>query len=114
MKYRFRSLTLALFVLVLCGYVAVYVALSLNGRYQPAGWGACGVKWYSWAPAGFVRERDSHWSGPMMCVFLPLYYVDTHYWHRDADSDSGKYPVNWVDFPSSDTTADLLSNSDEE
>jgi len=83
------------FCSLLCIYVGVYAILSLEGRYEPAAWGLDHVKWYAWAPRGFVQ--DFQWSRPLMLTFAPLYYLDTRFWHKEEDSHSGKYPVNDVD-----------------
>jgi hypothetical protein len=76
-------------------YVGTYGILSLGGRYEPAAWGLAGVKWYAWAPRGFVR--DYHWNRALMWTFLPLYYLDTRFWHTEDAMDSGDYPINEVD-----------------
>jgi hypothetical protein len=93
-RYRtVQSLCLAVCLLV-CIYIGVYALLSLNGRYEPAVVGLDHVKWYGWAPQGFVQE--SQWNRSLMWIFLPLYYLDTHFWHKGEHSDSGKYPINEV------------------
>jgi hypothetical protein len=81
--------------LVLGLYVLGYLALSVGGCYEPASWGLNGVKSYSWAPQGFVHDLE--WNAGPMRTFLPLYYLDTHLWHRDGDYRSGKYPVHWIE-----------------
>ena len=86
--------TIAVFAILLATYTAVYVALSANGRYEPAAWGLDGVKWYAWAPAGFVR--DYAWDVRMMIAFAPLYYLDQEFWHTERESESGRYPINRV------------------
>ena len=94
MKLRDKWLVPA-FCGLLCVYVGVYAVLSLEGHYEPAAWGLDHVKAYAWAPRGFVK--DFQWSRPLMLIFSPLYYLDTHYWHKEKDSHSGKYPINEVD-----------------
>ena len=76
-------------------YVGTYLLLSLGGRYEPAAWGVDNVKWYAWAPRGFVQ--DFRWNRGPMLAFLPLYYLDTHFWHNQEALDSGDYPINEVD-----------------
>ena len=79
-------------------YVGTYVALSLGGRYEPAGIGLNGVKFYAWAPRGFVT--DYVWNHPLMCLYLPLYGLDIHLWHSTLagwEAEYSKYPVNKVE-----------------
>ena len=92
---RANKLAAIVCILLALIYVGTYVVLSLAGRYEPAGWGSGGVKWYAWAPRGFVR--DYRWNRALMCTFFPLYYLDTHFWHTHDAADSGDYPVNKVD-----------------
>ena len=92
--HRCWRYTTAVFAILLATYTAVYVGLSANGRYEPAAWGLAGVKWYAWAPAGFVR--DYAWDGRMMIAFAPLYYLDQEFWHTERESESGRYPINRV------------------
>jgi hypothetical protein len=84
---------------VVCLHLTIYCVLSLRGRYEPFVWGLGHVKSYVWAPAGFVDNR-LRWNGGLLIAFLPWYYLDTHLWHSDEGCDSGKYPVNWIEFPS--------------
>lgn len=85
---------IAVFAILLVTYAGVYVTLSANGRYEPAAWGLNGVKWYAWAPAGFVR--DFAWDSRMVIAFAPLYYLDQRFWHTERESESGRYPINLV------------------
>ena len=96
MSRFFRDLVVVS-VCLLCLYVGTYALLSVNGRYEPAAWGVNGVKWYGWAPAGFVQ--DFEWSGPLLLAFAPLYALDKRLWHTDCDSDAdcGSYPINRLD-----------------
>jgi hypothetical protein len=85
--------TILAFLSALCIYAGVYIGLSLNGRYEPACWGPSGVKWYEWAPAGFVRDYE--WNERLMLTFAPLYYLDSRFWHRFVgQSYSGRYAIN--------------------
>jgi hypothetical protein len=86
--------TTAVLAILLVSYTGGYVALSANGRYEPAAWGLDGVKWYAWAPAGFVH--DFKWDGRMVIAFAPLYYLDQEFWHTERESESGRYPINLV------------------
>ena len=80
-------------VMLLVIYAGVYVVLSANGRYEPAVLRLNHVKWYSWAPAGFVHDYD--WNSGMLRVFLPLWYLDVRLWHLDVRPGySGPYPIN--------------------
>jgi hypothetical protein len=92
---RLRRILPYLIVALIC-YVGSYVCLSAFGRFVPAviGAGANGtsVKWYRWAPAGFVSGYHHHWG--LFYFYLPLYLVDCNYWHRDAEAYSGKYPTS--------------------
>jgi hypothetical protein len=92
MKHR-RAIALV----TLCAmYVLSYSALSVSGRYEPAAWGTNGVKWYSWAPAGFVRSKDLAWRRHTLLMFYPLYRLDTKFWHTEAKMFTGKYPANVI------------------
>ena len=77
-------------------YVFSYVSLSVAGRYEPAAWGTGGVKWYSWAPAGFVRSKDLVWRRYMIVMFYPLYKLDTKLWHTEEKMFKKTYPANVV------------------
>jgi hypothetical protein len=77
-------------------YVFSYVSLSVAGRYEPAAWGLDGVKWYSWAPAGFVRSKDLEWRRHTLLMFYPLYQLDRKFWHTEAKMFTGKYPMNII------------------
>jgi len=77
--------TAAVVAVLLAAYAAVYVGLSAKGRYEPAVWGLGGVKWYAWAPAGFVRNYA--WDDRMMMTFAPLYCLDQGFWHTEQESE---------------------------
>jgi hypothetical protein len=78
---------------ILLAYVGNYVARSLQGRYEPAVIGLGGVKWYDWAPKGFVT--DLQWDADLMRFYYPLWVLDDRLWHRPVSS-SGRtsYPIN--------------------
>jgi len=85
--------TTAVLVTLFGIYAGVYVVLSANGRYEPGVLGIDHVKWYSWAPVGFVH--DYRWNYPMMRTFLPLYSLDVQVWHPDVRPGySGPYRIN--------------------
>lgn len=83
------ALALALLV-----YAGSYLSRSLQGRYEPAAWGTGGVKWYDWAPDGFVT--DYKWNDGIQHFYFPLYILDNWFWHTTDEADSGRYPVNEV------------------
>ena len=91
--HRCWRYTTAVFVTLLAIYAGVYLAMSANGRYEPAVIGLDHVKWYSWAPAGFVH--DYRWNPAMESVFLPLWSLDIWLWHPHVGPGySGPYPIN--------------------
>lgn len=75
-------------------YCAIYLVLTLQGRYEPAAWGLHGPKWYQWAPWGFVREM--RWRETLVLVFLPLWEADRFLWHTSELAYSGRYPANLI------------------
>ncbi len=79
---------------VVGAYILSYLALSLQGRYEPSAIGLNGVKWYRWAPRGFVT--DFRWNSSMGAAFLPLHFLDTKLWHTSGRAHSERYPVNEV------------------
>jgi hypothetical protein len=54
--------------------------------------GLNGVKYYAWAPKGFVSEY--HWNSGMVALYYPLYLLDTALWHTSDKSYRSGYPVN--------------------
>jgi len=90
-------------ILALASYIGMYVRLSLHGRYEPACIGLGGVKWYDWAPQGFVTGWT--WHPAPMLLFAPCYAWDLHCWHTQSQCLSGRFPMHryvWV--PSRHTT----------
>lgn len=81
-------------ITVVGGYILSYLVLSLQGRYEPSAIGLNGVKWYQWAPSGFVT--DFRWNRSMSTGFLPLHFLDTKLWHTADSAYSKRYPVNEV------------------
>lgn len=81
--------------LVFFAYLASYLILSLQGRYEPADIGLNGVKKYAWAPRGFVSEFN--WDATRMQVYFPLYYCDCRFWHTSDDAFDKGYPINKVE-----------------
>lgn len=80
--------------LILLFYVGSYALLSSHGRYEPAAFGLNGVKWYAWAPSGFVE--NFRWSPNLIRVYLPLYALDCRFWHTWDEAEDGVYPINEV------------------
>ena len=67
-----------------------------NRRYEPAVIGLGGVKWYDWAPAGFVS--DFRWNESTGRFYYPLWLLDREFWHQPIHSSelTGTYPINEV------------------
>jgi len=75
-------------------YVGSYLWRSTHGRYEPAAIGLNGVKWYHWAPSGFVA--DFRWNRTLMGVYHPLFFLDTRFWHTSDEACRKRYPINEV------------------
>ncbi len=74
-------------------YTGSYAWLSSEGRYEPAVFGTGGVKWYRWAPKGFMEGfTETRFSK----IYLPLWALDHHYWHTSDEAHDGHYPINEV------------------
>ena len=94
LRLLFVAMTLAGVVLA---YVGSYVARSARGRYEPMVIGLGGVKWYDWAPAGFVEEYDWKWNDSHVWCYYPLWRLDRRFWHPSIqDAASTAYPVDEV------------------
>jgi hypothetical protein len=85
-----------MFASVLILYVATYLALSAQGRYEAVVWGLNHVKIRRWVPKGF--ESNGDWNVGMICAFFPLYYLDHACWHTPGEAKSGRFPVNEDDY----------------
>ena len=76
-------------------YLGSYTVLSVKGQYVPFAWGIAWVKWYGWAPCGFV-------SGPegikqrrvLQFLYCPLWLIDCRLIHTSDKALDGKYPIN--------------------
>jgi hypothetical protein len=88
---RSRRLVCYVLIAVLC-YVGSYICLSGFGTFEPLVIGANGVKAYTWAPSGFVKDYRRRWA--LFKFYLPLYFADRAFWHRDGEAYSGQYPVH--------------------
>ncbi len=88
---RIFGITLLTLLLI---YIGSYALLSSGGCYEPAAIGLNGVKWYGWAPRGFVDHyRWKRWPG---ILYVPLYVLDIRAWHANAYAAPGRYPVDEV------------------
>jgi hypothetical protein len=94
LQFSLRTLLL-LFALLgaLLAYVGSYVTRSAHGRYEPMVIGLVGVKWYDWAPHGFVT--DFQWDKDQIRFYYPLWRLDRRFWHPPHHaSDRARYPIN--------------------
>jgi hypothetical protein len=95
MKHKEQWLWLLTAVLLLLSlYVGSYVALSVNGCYEPCAIGLNGVKSYAWAPYAFMDGY--RWRRGPMLFFAPLSVMDERYWHPPGYPTSG-CPVDRVE-----------------
>jgi len=70
------------------------VARSSRGRYEPAVIGLGGVKWYDWAPQGFVT--DFRWNNDLVrFYYYPLWRLDRRFWHKPIHGPGVNYPINY-------------------
>jgi len=88
-KPRRRKVLVAV-AIALWAYLGSYLFLSFRGRYEPAVIGANGVKYYDWAPAGFVEGY--RWRSGIRNFYLPLYSLDRAFWHQPNEAHWFKYP----------------------
>jgi hypothetical protein len=89
-----RVIVMTTLTLVVFAYVGSYLWLSTRGRFEPAAIGTNGVKWYHWAPSGFVT--DFRWNQTLMRAYYPLFFLDTRFWHTSDDAYRSRYPINEV------------------
>ena len=94
-QFSLRFLLIAFTVLAIgMAYAGSYVSRSMRGRYEPDVIGLGGVKWYAWAPEGFVKEYQ--WNESLVRFYYPLCWLDHRFWHTPGEAWSGDYPVNEV------------------
>jgi hypothetical protein len=86
---------IAIASLALAAYVGSYVALSLQGRFEPTIFGLGYAKSYDWMPAGFYDPEADPPRKPLLYIYLPLWLLDRYFWHTEADLEMERYPVNW-------------------
>ena len=93
MKRHIRRLKVGA-TIAIAAYIISYLPLTFTGRYEPAGIGLSGVKFYSWAPRGFVD--NFRWDKKRIYLYLPLIALDIYLWHTSDKALSDKYPINKV------------------
>jgi hypothetical protein len=92
-------------------YVCAYVALSIQGRYEPGIVGLNGVKSYAWAPRGFASSQG-RWNRHALMVFAPCYLLDCRVWHTADWRTIEKYPVHKME-PEEVVRTYLMKEEDE-
>lgn len=95
-RAKLWKLLLVALTCVVVLYTGSYLVLTVNGRYEPAVIGTKGVKWYDWAPQGFVKEYKQN-TALWTTVYRPLWVLDHWFWHTPDEAYSGKYPINTVE-----------------
>ena len=70
-----------LFLVAVFAYIASYAVLSFGGAYAPFG-GCLHETYWDWAPRGFA-DKSGHFRKAPMIAFLPLWLLDSHYWHKE-------------------------------
>ena len=93
-RTRKKVIVMASLSLAVLAYIGSYMWRSSRGRYEPAVIGLNGVKLYDWAPNGFVT--DFRWNRTLALAYLPLYFLDTRFWHTSDDAHGSRYPINKV------------------
>ena len=73
-------------------YVASYLTMTIQGRFEARAWHVGYVDQYEWAPRGFVR--DYQWNVNLMRLYGPLYALDVNFWHVRREANGGKYPIH--------------------
>lgn len=96
MMNRNRTILLLLLLVTVGVYGAVYVRLSVNGQYVPGCIGLNGVKWYRWAPSGFVATDVLSGNRTLTYIYLPCLYLDCRFWHTWDLARTEKYPVQRI------------------
>jgi hypothetical protein len=82
-----RKLIISACVLLVV-YFGSYTVLTLRGAYIPSATDLRGVMSWIWAPPGFAY-KDGRFPTPFGLIFIPLWYLDIHYWHNDWRGQSG-------------------------
>ena len=82
------------FLAMLLLYVGSYLFLSVRGRYEPGGIGLSFVRWYDWAPQGFVTGYQRNTAAYMF--YWPLWTLDMRFWHTPDKAYTNGYPINEI------------------
>jgi hypothetical protein len=82
-----RKLIISLLVFLIV-YSGSYMGLTMRGAYIPAATDLNGVMWWIWAPPGFAY-KDGRFPTILGLIYIPLWSLDTHYWHNDGSGQSG-------------------------
>jgi len=92
MKKRILLTCITAFLLL---YVGSYALLSSQGQYVPGAWGLGWVKWYIWAPHGFVSgPMGTEHNRTLQGMFLPLWWIDMQCIHTSDQLPDERYPIN--------------------
>jgi hypothetical protein len=83
-----RKFFVKLVAAIATGYVCVYVVLSFAGTYRPGTIGLNGIKDWLWYPKYFTSSSGKIRTA-CIYAFLPLFWLDIHYWHNDWTGQSG-------------------------
>jgi len=76
-------------------YMGSYALLSSLGQYVPGCWGLGWVKWYIWAPRGFVSgPMGTEHNRTLPVMFLPLWWIDMQLVHKSDQLPDERYPIN--------------------
>jgi len=91
-RFISRTWISRILIFLLNAYVGSYIILSVQGRFEPAAFGLNGVKAYIWAPRGFLSHF--RWNQTLRAAYMPIYWLDTRFWHTMDDAYTDRYPVN--------------------
>lgn len=82
--------------IALTKYCCSYTTFSLEGQFEPEVIGLNGVKFYSWAPKGFVDKFE--WDNSRVTFYRGLWALDNLFWHKSGPGYDlpGNYPVDFV------------------
>jgi len=90
-----RKIYLLITLSAIALYIGSYVIFSAQGEYVPGCIGICNVKQYAWAPRNFVTGPDgTQWDFALLRVYLPLWWLDYHYFHTPDGAYEANMPVN--------------------
>ena len=86
-----KAVPLLLLILLLT-YIGSYLAMSVQGRYEVEVFASNDFRVYGWVPRGFVA--DFRGNSSLRVAYMPLYWLDTKFWHTRSDASTGRYPVH--------------------